>query len=46
MDEIAGMRTVYDLLESLSAGDRVAALGWLTAMLGAGELSSGLDPGC
>ncbi|MFJ2102892.1 hypothetical protein ACIOHR_37720 [Streptomyces anulatus] len=40
MDEIAGMRTVYDLLEPLSAGDRVAALGWLTAMLGAVELSS------
>ncbi|MEV5687576.1 hypothetical protein AB0L68_30985 [Streptomyces sp. NPDC052164] len=40
MDEINGMRTVYDLLKALSPGDRVAALGWLMAMLGESELSS------
>ncbi|WP_326683078.1 hypothetical protein [Streptomyces sp. NBC_01237] len=39
MDEITGMRIVYDLLKPLSSGDRVAALGWLTAMLGESELS-------
>lgn len=39
MDETNGMRTVYDLLKPLSAGERAAALGWLTAMLGEGELS-------
>ncbi|MEV6080970.1 hypothetical protein AB0L80_38615 [Streptomyces sp. NPDC052069] len=39
MDEITGMKTVYDLLKALSPGDRVAALGWLTAMLGESELS-------
>ncbi|WP_331740378.1 hypothetical protein OG323_37385 (plasmid) [Streptomyces cyaneofuscatus] len=40
MDEINGMRTVYNLLKPLSARERVAALGWLTAMLGESELSS------
>ncbi|MEE1789422.1 hypothetical protein PUR28_01275 [Streptomyces sp. BE308] len=40
MDEINGMRIVYYLLEPLSSGDRAAALGWLTAMLGESELSS------
>ncbi|MBV7249196.1 hypothetical protein [Streptomyces sp. MW-W600-10] len=40
MDEITVMRAVCDLLLPLSAGDRAAALGWLTAMLGEGELSA------
>ncbi|MFE7485834.1 hypothetical protein [Streptomyces sp. NPDC057552] len=39
MDEINVMRTVYDSLKPLSAGERTAALGWLTAMLGESELS-------
>ncbi|MEW1760529.1 hypothetical protein AB0393_28955 [Streptomyces cyaneofuscatus] len=39
MDEINVMRAVYDSLKPLSAGERAAALGWLTAMLGEGELS-------
>ncbi|MBD3549988.1 hypothetical protein [Streptomyces sp. JV180] len=39
MDEITGMRAVYDLLKPLPTTDRAAALGWLTAMLGESELS-------